>query len=427
MVLALSHSSLHAMLSFALPLVAILMLLNISPCEKLPGRVRRVSIIVLIGLITLAGIRELSNPAMTVVWAQIKPQKGLAGTWQGTLHAGSDNRLVVKISPNGTGFDATLYTIDQGGAPIPIKTVEKKGSTVRFDVPVLGGSYEGKVNPSETTITGNFIQGSRTPLLLTRATPTTEWSIPAPPPPIPTMDPNVAPSFEVATIKPTKPDEQRRVLTIRGRHFIMINQPLTQMISFAYGVQSKQLIGLPGWAESDKFDVDAVPNTSGMPNDTQLKGMLQKLLASRFQFKFHQDQKELSVFVLAVANGGPKLGKSQGDANGLPGLFFRQLGHLNVKNANLNDFAQLMQSVVLDRPVLNQTGLTGRFDFQLNWSPDDSQFRGLGAKQPPSNDGSNSLPNLYTALQEQVGLKMDARKAPAPVLVVDGVQKPSAN
>jgi bla regulator protein blaR1 len=164
-----------------------------------------------------------------------------------------------------------------------------------------------------------------------------------------------------------------------------------------------------------------------MPNDKQLKGMLQKLLASRFQLKFHQDKKELSVYVLSVAKSGPKLTKSEGDPNGLPGLFFRQLGRLNVRNANMNDFVQLLQGAVMDRPVLDQTGLTGRFDFTLNWTPDDSQFGGMGAKVPPPTDGANAPPNLYTAIQEQIGLKLDATKASAEVMVVDHVEKPSEN
>jgi uncharacterized protein (TIGR03435 family) len=91
------------------------------------------------------------------------------------------------------------------------------------------------------------------------------------------------------------------------------------------------------------------------------------------------------------------------------------------------DFAGLMQEAVLDRPVLDQTGLNGRFDFTLKWTPDDSQFGGMGAKIPPPTDSANAPPALYTAIQEQIGLKLDATKAPAEVLVIDHVEKPSEN
>jgi uncharacterized protein (TIGR03435 family) len=94
----------------------------------------------------------------------------------------------------------------------------------------------------------------------------------------------------------------------------------------------------------------------------------------------------------------------------------------------MNDFTGLMQSAVLDRPVLNQTDLTGRFDFTLVWTPDDSQFSGMGVKvPPPPADGTTAAPNLYTAIQEQLGLKLEATKAPADVMVIDKVEKPSEN
>jgi uncharacterized protein (TIGR03435 family) len=241
------------------------------------------------------------------------------------------------------------------------------------------------------------------------------------------MDANASPSFEVATIKPTKPDEQRKLLVVRGNRFETVNTSMNNLISFAYGLHPKQIVGAPAWFDSDKFDIDGKPDIEGRPNDKQLKGMIQKLLADRFSLKFHRDKRELPVYVLSAAKSGPKLTKSEGDPNGLPGLFFRQLGALNVRNATMGDFTNLMQEAVLDRPVVNQTGLEGRYDFTLNWTPDDSQFGGLGAKIPPPTDNANAPPNLYTAVQEQMGLKLDATKALADVLVIDHVEKPSAN
>jgi uncharacterized protein (TIGR03435 family) len=134
------------------------------------------------------------------------------------------------------------------------------------------------------------------------------------------------------------------------------------------------------------------------------------------------------VYVLSVAKTGQKMTKSGGDPNGLPALFFQGgPGKLGVRNALMTDFTGLMQSVVLDRPVLDQTGITGRWDFTLNWTPDDSQFNGFGARIPPPADGSTAPPNLYTAIQEQIGLKLEAAKAPADVMVIDQVEKPSDN
>jgi uncharacterized protein (TIGR03435 family) len=354
---------------------------------------------------------------------------GIADTWQGTLHAGRDLRVVAKISKGDGGtYKAVFYSIDQGGDSIPVSKVTLDGTNVKIAITAIGGTFEGKLSSDGKTIVGNWSQGPNPlPLTFTRATPETEWTIPPPTPKIPPMDANANPSFEVATIKPSKPDDQRKAFLVRGRRFQIINQPLSAMLSFAYGVQAKQIIGLPAWADTDKYDVDAEPDGEGAPNDRQWKGMLAKMIVERFGFTFHRDKREMNVYVLSVAKTGQKMTKSEGDPNGLPGLFFQGLGKLNVRNANMNDFVGLMQSVVLDRPVVDQTGITGRWDFTLNWTPDDSQFSGMGARIPPSTDTADAPPNLYTAIQEQIGLKLEATKAPADVIVVDHVDKPSAN
>jgi uncharacterized protein (TIGR03435 family) len=103
---------------------------------------------------------------------------------------------------------------------------------------------------------------------------------------------------------------------------------------------------------------------------------------------------------------------------------------LIVRNQTMNDFAALMQAWVMDRPVVDQTGLTDRYDFQLKWTSDDSQFtqfRTANAVAPPANDNPNAPPNLYTAIQQQLGLKIEPTKAPDVVLVIDHVEKPSAD
>ncbi len=361
--------------------------------------------------------------------AAASPAQSLADTWQGTLHAGKDLRTVVKITKaDGGGYKAVFYSIDQGGDGLPVTKITLDGSTVKMTLTAIGGTYEGQLSADGKVITGKWSQGGAPlPLVLTRATTETEWTIPPPRPHLPPMDANASPSFEVATIKPTKPDERGKAFIVDGRRFRIINQDLSEIMAFSYDVQAKQIIGLPPWAETDKYDIDAQPDGEGAPNEKQWKDMLQKLLADRYKLTLHRDKKELSVYVLGVAKSGPKLTKSEGDPNGLPGLFFQGLGILNVRNATMANFTGLMQEAVLDRPVVDQTGLKGRFDFTLKWTPDDSQFGGMAAKLPPPTDTANVQPPLYTAIQEQMGLKLDATRAPAEVLVIDHVEKPSAN
>jgi len=375
-----------------------------------------VSLPVVCGLVRIPSARaQAAAPASAP-----NPAQDVSATWQGTLHAGQDLRIVVKISKaDAGGYKADFYSIDQGGQALPVDKITVDGTSVKMALKLIGGTYDGKLSADGKSITGNWTQGPN-PLALNfaRATPETEWSIPKPPPPIPPMAADANPSFEVATIKPSKPDDQRKAFIVRGNEFHIINEPLTQIISFAFDVQAKQVVGLPEWGDSDKYDIDAKPDGEGAPSGKQWKIMIQKLLADRFQLTFHKDKKELPVYVLSVAKTGSKLTKDDSAPNGLPGLFFQGLGKLNVHNALMSDFTGLMQSVVLDRPVIDQTGLTGRFD---------SQFSGMGARVPPPTDSADAPPNLYTAIQEQIGLKLEATKAPADVMVIDHVEKPSAN
>jgi hypothetical protein len=217
------------------------------------------------------------------------------------------------------------------------------------------------------------------------------------------MAADATPEFEVATIKPATPDRPGKGFMVRGRQFSTVNTTLSDMITFAYGIHAKQITGGPGWVETEKYDVAAQPNGEGQPNAQQWKGMFQKLLADRFTLTFHRDKKELAVYAITVGKNGPKLTKSEGNPSGLPGLFFRGLGVLPATNATMADFA----------------GVT--------WTPDEFQFAGMGAKVPPPANNAAAPPDLFTAMQEQLGLKLESTKAPAEVFVIDRATKPTDN
>ena len=278
------------------------------------------------------------------------------------------------------------------------------------------------------SITGKDKQGDHTfPLVFERATPATAWTIPEPRKPVPLMPANASPGFEVATIKPAPPEEQGKLFGFNGSRVKTINTTLLDLITFAYGVQQKQVVGGPDWMGTIKWDIDGQLDIPGSPSPEQLRGMFQKLLAERFQLKFHDDTKEMSAYLLTVSKTGPKMKASAGDPKSLPGLFFRGLGVLTVTNASMVAFCNLMQTAVLDRPVVDQTALTGRYDFLLKWTPDESQFGGMGIKVPPPSDAADVPPPLFTALPEQTGLKLDSGKAEVKVLMMDKVEKPSDN
>lgn len=355
----------------------------------------------------------------------------LVGTWQGaiTLPNGKELRLVVKIPKvDAPPQKGTFYSIDQGGAAIPINAITLQGKEVKMIIPLIGGSYEGKLEPDNETITGNWKQGPQPmALVIKRVKPEAAWEIPEPPPPPKPMAATEVPEFEVATIKPSKPEQQGKGIFFRDRRFATINSTLNDLITFGYGIHVKQISGGQAWMDSEKFDIIAQPKDEGQPNEKQLKTMIQKLLADRFKLTFHREKKELAVYAVAIAKGGSKLNKSEGAPNGLPALFFRGLGGLIVKNANIGDFASLMQTTVLDRPVVDQTGLTGRWDFTLDWTPDEFQFAGMGVKMPPPPNSGETKPDLFTAIQEQIGLKLESTKAPVETFIIDSVSKPTDN
>ncbi len=355
-------------------------------------------------------------------------ETGIQGTWQGTFHVqGQQFRAVVKVSGTDlSNLHVDLYSIDQSGQPIPATSASFQDGVFKYAIKLMDSSFEGKMSADGQSISGTVTQGPiSTAIVLVRATPETAWTIPAPPPKIPPMAANANPSFEVATIKPSPPGRPGKGFTLRGSDIIGINLTLLDMITLAYDVQQSQVVGGPKWMSSDKYDLDGKPDTPGLPSLGQAKTMLKKLLADRFQFKFHRETKKMAAYVLAVAKNGPKMDK--GDPNALPGLGFIQLGDMVVRNATMDEFAQVMQTSVLDRPVVNDTGLQGTWNFLLKWRPDEPQFGGMGMKVPPPSNAANAPPPIFTAIQEQIGLKLEARKASVPVLVLDHVEPPSPN
>jgi uncharacterized protein (TIGR03435 family) len=373
----------------------------------------------------ILGIIAAAAICCGVIFAQAQD---IAGNWQGTLKGPTDLRMVVKITnAEGAKLSVVFYVIDQSRS-LFASTVNVQGTRIRISIASIDSNFEGSLSADGKSIAGKWNQaGNSYQMNLVRATGEAAWPIPEPPAPVLAMAADANPVFEVVTIKPSDPNRPGRGFLVQGRQFSTLNTTLSDLITFAYGLHARQLIGLPDWAEKDKYDVTGLPDGVGQPSLKQWKVMFQKMLADRFQLTFHHDNKELSVYALTVGKTGPKLTKSQGDPNGLPGLFFRGLGVLPAQNATMADFAGVMQSAVLDKPVVDQTGIAGRYDFMLNWTPDESQFGGLGARVPPPADNVAAPPDLYTAIQEQLGLKLQATKAPVDVLVIDRVSKPSAN
>jgi len=358
--------------------------------------------------------------------------QNIAGTWQGTVQTPQRAvRFVVKITrANDESPKAVFYNIDQSGQGVPASPVSFQGGTFKATLPAVGASYEGKLSADGNAINGMLTQGSSLPLNLLRATPGTEWAIPEPPvPPRPMLD-DAKPSFEVATIKPSDPNSTGQSMNVGrtgGNSFTTQNTPVADLIKFAYNIHVRQLSGGPSWIESDKFDVLAKPDTPGIPSMAQLRSMLQKLLAERFGLEFHREKREISAYVITLEKSGIKVAKMEGNRGNLPRFSGRGPGALSVVNATMGEFAEHLQSRVLERPVVDQTGLTGRYDFNIEWKPDATQLAALaGPNPPPLPPNVEDRPDLMAAMR-QLGLKIESTKTPVDVLVIDKMNKPSQN
>lgn len=246
------------------------------------------------------------------------------------------------------------------------------------------------------------------------------------------------PVFEVASIKPSDPFGRGRFQITPGGTLNVEASTLNLLIQFAYDVRDVQISGAPDWVSNLRYDVLAKPGDApNGPSETNQSGVelmrarLQALLEERFNLRLHRDKKDLPAYALVVAKRGPKL-KEDPSSDTREGSMQRGRGHLKAIKIDMR-FLAITLSRQVYRVVLNETGLQGTYDFELTWTPDAGLGRssgaaiaGTGQTQAVAASGS-SEPAIFTALQEQLGLKLEAKKEPVEVLVIDHVEKPSEN
>lgn len=242
--------------------------------------------------------------------------------------------------------------------------------------------------------------------------------------------PSNTPQFDVAVVKPNSDGDYRVYVgdNVGGR-FSATGITLRLLMRYAYDVQDVQIVGGPKWLASDRWNVEAkAEGVSGrLPSEQQMR-MMRSLLAERFQLKVHSEQKKLvPAYALVVVKTGPKLRANTSE----PGPDVRLgRGHMSFKKVRLSVLASQLTRQ-LGRQVLDQTNLNGEFDFVLDWMPDPSENGAIPGQPGPPPDsipgGEENGPSIFTALQEQLGLRLAPIKAPLDVLVIDRAEKPSAN
>ena len=230
------------------------------------------------------------------------------------------------------------------------------------------------------------------------------------------------PSFEVADVKVNKSGEARMAVDFQpGGKLSMRNVPMKIMIAMAYHVRPDAVTGGPGWMESDRFDVVAKALQTTSPDELRL--MLRTLLAERFKLAIHTDQKMLPAYALLLAKTGPKLQTSEAglltDQRCGPGEGAADQKHVACQHMTMAVLADTLQEIAprdLAVPVVDQTGLPGSYNFKLDWTPAVRAAPGTVAEAPAS-------PTLFEAVETQLGLKLESKKLPLPIIVVDAVER----
>lgn len=234
------------------------------------------------------------------------------------------------------------------------------------------------------------------------------------------------PRFEVATIKPSDPKNCCGYFwNVDGMRFRTGNTNLRWLIRFAYGLNDKQIIGEPGWVDDDLYDVTGAFAGMKPPTDLQCRVALQTLITERFGLKFHHESREMSAYVLTAPHGSAKLTRSDPSKDKEQELIFSRTTGKTMqglgRDVTLHDFAAEIQRLTLNKPLVDETGITGNFDIDLEFTWEDPNS--LGLTELPD----DAAPNLLTALSQQLGLKLEVAKAPVNVIVIDHVEPPSAN
>jgi uncharacterized protein (TIGR03435 family) len=358
--------------------------------------------------------------------ASLSPAQDIAGTWQGTVHAGMDMRVIATISATGNGqYEALFYGIDESDVAVSPSSFTFQGGTVKWAI-TGDGSYEGEMSADGKTIEGNWrLWGpSPFPVTMTRIAPEAAKKLieELSRPPAPPANANFP--FDVASIRPSKAS----YMSIRQRTdgISIAGATLWQLVFSAYNVpgmsrisKDYQVSGLPGWARSDTFDIEAKMDDGTLAalqklplkeQAIQPQFMLQALLADRFKLRVRRETKEMPIYALVIAKGGFKLKESQASLT----MWTGGGGRITITAGQIDNLAFGLSGEA-DRIVVNQTGITGKYDIALKWTPDDQQGT------------PDAGPTLFTAIEEQLGLKLVATTGPVDTLVIDHVERPSEN
>ena len=257
------------------------------------------------------------------------------------------------------------------------------------------------------------------------------------------------PVFDVVSIKPDKSGSMMSRVAFTPDGISVSGMPLHMLLREAFNISDNQLLSEPGWVNNDRFDIEAKVAPEDVPKLKALKptdrwAMLVPVFQDRFALKFHHESKDLTQYILVIAKGGLKMKEAAaGDAyaNGLKtpdgkaggaGMMRAEPGELIAQGAPVENLVRFL-SFQFHSPVLDKTGLTGKYDIDLKWTPDETEAAMMRPPAGAPTDGGNPAPppaqgpSIFTALEEQLGLKLEAHKEPGDAIVIDHIEQPSPN
>jgi uncharacterized protein (TIGR03435 family) len=237
------------------------------------------------------------------------------------------------------------------------------------------------------------------------------------------------PAFEVASVKPNSSGRRGYALPPpKGGRFTATNVSLKALVLYAYHLQDGQVIGSNGWINSAPYDVEA--KAEGSPVEARVRLMAQVLLEERFKLKMHREERQLSIYTLRLAKKGLQMQRSTVDCSSVGptvpcgGFQLFQRRQLTGRNVPMDELVDVL-STLTGRMVADKTGLAGNYDIKLEWNPDQNLAFGAEAGVPTSDNAPQAA--LFTALEEQLGLRLQSEKASVPVFVIDSAEKPAEN
>jgi uncharacterized protein (TIGR03435 family) len=232
-----------------------------------------------------------------------------------------------------------------------------------------------------------------------------------------------SPAFEVASIKLSHSRSAESNVDSTPGRLTATNITVRELIRLAYGVKDYQVERAPGWVGGERYDIAAKGAGRKTTGNDEEQSQVSALLADRFQLTAHRETKQMQVYLLVVARNGPKM-TLHNDGTGAKTR--RGCGHLAGTRVTMDVLAAVL-SKQFERDVLNRTGLPGKYDFQLDWMPDSGPCPAADGQVAAAAAGASGLPSIHSAVQEQLGLRLESARGPVDILVIDLVERPTGN